>query len=91
VILEGPNDCSLMIGGGNEGRYVVTLNVNIDEEFYNAVDDSKAQDAELVVVAGGQAAEFPARNCLELSGALEAARVYFESGKMSDRIRWEKQ
>ena len=61
MILEGPNDCGLTIGGGNDGRYIVTLNVDIDEELYNAVDDSKAQDAELVVVAGGQAGEFLAR------------------------------
>lgn len=68
---------------------VITFTVNIDEELYVAVDDDKDEHSTLDVVAGGgQAADYPARNCLQLRGALEAARAFVETASRSPDIAW---
>ena len=80
----------LSIGGGNEGRYVADVAVNIDEEFYNLVDPGRREDETLRVVVGGQAGAYPARQCVDLDSVLEAGRCFAEGGKLSDSLSWKK-
>jgi hypothetical protein len=58
VSLEGPNKV-LSVAGGNDGRYVCFIALNIDEMFLNLSNPTGSQESEVEVVAGGQAGTFP--------------------------------
>jgi hypothetical protein len=90
VSLEGFDDNSLTIGGGTEGRYTVTFAVNIDQEFFGAIDERQAGDLEIDMVIGGQGTTLPLKDCVDLAAALEAARFFVENGKMAPNLQWEK-
>jgi hypothetical protein len=90
VLLDDRNGQCLMIGGGNDGRYVISFAINIDEEIYIAADGTQDRDTMLKVVCGGQSGIFSARNCMQQEAALEAAREFVETASRSSKVVWER-
>lgn len=90
VVLKGEGS-TLVVGGGNQGRYSVELCVGEDEEFHTLIDPAVAADGELEIVTGGQAGLFPKNQAVTLAAALEAARYFYTSGKPSPAVTWRRQ
>lgn len=75
------------IGGGN-GQYLVSVT---DPDITNHIavnPDTPATEEEITLVAGGQSAEWPANQVLDLEQTLEAAQTFAETGKLSERLEW---
>ena len=80
----------LTISGGNDGRYIAFISVNVDEAFYNLINPQGSTDVELRIVAGGQVGTYPSRVVVPLSDVLSAATGFYESGEVPT-LPWEKQ
>jgi hypothetical protein len=91
VYLQADGEKSLTVSGGNDGRYVAFVTVGVDDEFYNLVDLGRPEGQTLEVVAGGQTGAFPAKQCVGLETALEAARQFALDGSMAPSLAWERQ
>jgi hypothetical protein len=91
VIVPDDNKSSLMIGGGNDGIYVVVYTVGADEDFYNLTDPGKTSDRELEVIAGGQAGSRLEKYCVNFESALTAATYYVKTAERSPDLQWELQ
>jgi hypothetical protein len=48
-----------------------------------------APDAEIRLVVGRQAAEYPARQCVDLTTALRGAQIYYADGSLDPSVVWE--
>lgn len=79
----------LTVGGGDDGRYIAFLAVNEDEQFFNLVDREADGAKQYEVTTGGQAADFPARQCIDLQAARTAATYFLMSGAMNPAQSWE--
>ena len=88
VIFVSRQRRSLTVSGGNDGRYIVYLAVGDDEQFYNLVNVS-SRNHELEVVTGGQCGLYPARRCVNLVVAIQAATQFAEDGSMLKSLTWE--
>ena len=77
------------IGGGRDGKYVLYATPD-NWVFYNLVDPN-ASPGEQVLIAGGQPAEYPNRQCLGLAEVLCAAKTYSETGQLDSSLVWEEQ
>lgn len=98
VTLQAPDGSYLAIGGGNDGRYVVSATISSGtmggEEIFNLTSpyDAEQRSETLTrcwVVTGGQGADYPRRETVELERALHAARVYAERGVLDSSLPWE--
>jgi hypothetical protein len=80
----------LAIGGGTNGRYIVYVAYD-DESFRQAGTKSPPAEPTLWIVAGGQAGDYPACECLTLGEAVEAveaATVWARTGELTDALTW---
>ena len=89
VSLYGKEGAYLSIGGG-AGQYVAYASTS-DEQLWNLLSDSDDRNGIVLLNAGGQEGDFPARQVVDKLRALQAARVFFETGKLDSALRWEKQ
>ena len=89
VILFGQGR-TLIIGGGNKGRYVVVLTVGQDEAFQTLLNATPAVGDDIPVVVGGQEGLYPANQVVDLSAALQSSESFFESGEPAANMRWER-
>jgi hypothetical protein len=89
LVLPEDKSSSLLIGGGKNNIYVVTLTIGADEEFFNLFDPYKNDIKEIEVVTGGQAGLFPEKYCVDFNMALEALKFYVETGQPSPKLSWE--
>jgi hypothetical protein len=87
VTLETDSETHMSIGGG-QGKYVVYVTFD-NEMFYSLTDPSKPETDEFMVV-GGQESLYSAKSCVDLIGALQAAEIFAETGKMLESVVWEK-
>lgn len=92
IILESPDGSYLAVGGGNSGRYVISA--SICDEIYNLVSnmDDKGERSDIAtcwIVTGGQGAEYPLRETVDLETALQAAREYATHGTLDSSLVWE--
>ena len=90
VYLRGNGPQSLTVSGGNDGRYVAFVTIGVDDEFYNLVDVRRSGEL-LDVVTGGQMGKYPARECVGLETALDAACQFAIDGRMSPSLTWQRQ
>ncbi len=93
VMLEASDGSYLAIGGGSAAKYVVTGTHN-DFTFFNllASDTSEHADSaqpDIEITAGGQVAKYPARECVDLISALQAARIFATDGIFDPSLNWE--
>lgn len=78
----------LCIGGGGQGRYLVTGSIN-NEKFPTVVDTTKPPDIREQLVVGGQEGDYPGSWIVDLDTALRAAEVFFQSGDFSNDVNWQ--
>ncbi len=87
VTLGADDETYMSIGGGQSGKYVVTVTLD-NIKFYTLVDLSKSDEIQALVV-GGQESEYPAKMCVDLLRCLLAARTFTESGKLDPLLTWQ--
>jgi Immunity protein Imm1 len=87
VTLGADEETYMSIGGGQSGKYVVTVTFD-NIKFYTLVDLSKSDEIQTLVV-GGQESEYPAKMCVDLLRCLLAARTFTESGKLDSLLTWQ--
>ncbi|ANH68022.1 Imm1 family immunity protein [Mitsuaria sp. 7] len=90
ICLYGQDGIDLTIGGG-AGQYVVFAS-NADEQFWNLVNQAATDDSGVVLLnAGGQEGDFPARQVVTQPQALQAAQTFLQTGALDDSLCWERQ
>jgi hypothetical protein len=89
VTLGANDDTYMTIGGGEAGKYVVSVTFD-NISFHNLVDLSKPDATEKLVV-GGQEGIYPAKMCVDLLRCLLAARTFAESGELDRLLVWQEE
>lgn len=89
VTLETDDETHLVIGGGNENHYIVYATFD-NEEFYSLLDRARSGTDKAIVV-GGQTGIYPAKFCVELDRAIQAAKTFALTGKLEPALTWEKE
>jgi hypothetical protein len=87
LVTLGVNEDTYMSIGGGENKYIVTVTFD-NFNFYILIDSTKSEQIETLVV-GGQKANYPANQCVDLLHCLLAARTFIEVGKLDDLLTWE--
>jgi hypothetical protein len=85
--LSARNKLELTIGGG-AGKYVIYASLP-DNEFWNLLSDPAAVGT-IVLNAGGQEGDFPARRVVDQTRALQAGKVFLKEGRLDLSLPWEK-
>ena len=87
----GDSNGCMLIGGGPE-LFVVTLVVGEDEAFFNLINpECVADKKEISLVTGGQAGDFPGKNCVPMALAEQALAYYVKYGDRSPSLKWEEE
>lgn len=73
--------------GGGPDRYVVSGTLDNDQFF--TLTEPDTDDLEVEVTCGAQAGFYPSRKVVDLTLALQAARVFAESGQLDPNLAWE--
>jgi len=90
VTIQGPGEQHLAIGGG-AGRYVVYATFD-NYEFWKLLDATAVRtDSPVILNAGGQEGDYPAREIVDLIQAQTAARSFFARRELDPTLSWEKQ
>lgn len=91
---ENPADTPhMMIGGGNEGRYVVYATYDGRRLFdlHRSDAGSRTDEEDMRVVAGGQEGIYHAREVVDLATVLAAARAFALDGELAPGLNWDAQ
>ncbi len=80
----------LAIGGSAEQGLVVYIEVGQGTELWQALSPRTSSEETVIVVAGGQPGDYPARIVTTLEIALAAAIAYAGAGERSSDVRWER-
>jgi len=88
VSIHYGDEACLTIAGGS-GRYVVYACTG-DENFWNLMRPDK-EDGVVLLNAGGQEGDFPARQVVDFSQASAAGAFFFKFHQMDPSLYWEKQ
>lgn len=88
VTIERPGE-QLLAGGGGAGQYVVYATYD-NVEFWNLLS-STVDERTVLLNAGGQEGDYPARQIVDLLAAETAARAFFVEGQLESALAWEKQ
>jgi hypothetical protein len=89
---ENPADTPhMMIGGGNEGRYVVYATYDGRRLFdlLRAGAGADPDDDDMRVVVGGQEGIYHAREVVDLAAVLLAARAFTLDGELASGLNWD--
>ena len=89
VTLGADDDTYMTIGGGESGKYVVSVTFD-NISFHNLVDLSKSDTTEKLVV-GGQEGIYSAKMCVDLLRSLLAARTFADSGELDRLLVWQEE
>ncbi len=87
VTLGAEDDTYMSIGGGESGKYVVTVtfdNIN----FQNLIDSTKPDKLEKLVV-GGQEGTYQNQMCVDLNTVLLVAKTFAELGELEQSVFWQ--
>ena len=76
------------IGGGGPNRLYV-VQATLDGEHYKVATRDVSPSGAVMVTAGGQEGDYPARRCVDLETALRAARTFASTGELDPAITWE--
>ena len=88
IVRFGFNEDSYMtVAGGSDGCYLVFVTTD-GSSFSHLVDVSKSNEPVLLDI-GGQPGEYPLKRCVSLDVARDAAKVYFECGRLKSDCTWE--
>ena len=87
VILGADNGAFLGVGGGNNGRYVVSVTLD-NGIIYTVIQQGDYAESEVSFNSGGQTANYPAEECVNLESALHAARAFSMDGSLQPTLQW---
>jgi hypothetical protein len=79
----------LAVGGSASQGLVVYVDVGESTEFWQALSPSTSSEDPVIVLAGGQPGEYPARIVVTLEVALTVAVAYAASGERASGATWE--
>ena len=82
------NGRQLTFGGGN-GKYVVYASMS-EDEFWNLISDAEENQV-IILNAGGQEGDFPARQIVDEERARRAGIAFMRDGELDESLRWERQ
>jgi len=89
VTVEAPDKGgSLAIGVGRDMSVLNYVPGSGDPPYLSSIGDLTGEGA-IVFQFMGQWSEFPIRHAISLDSAREAVKHFFETGRLSDEIRWE--
>jgi hypothetical protein len=89
---ENPADTPhMMIGGGNEGRYIAYATYDGRRLFdlHRSGAGSPTDDEDMRVVVGGQEGIYYAREVVDLATVLVAARAFALDGELAPELNWD--
>jgi hypothetical protein len=89
ISLYGQDGTFLAIGGGS-GQYVVYASI-CNEQLWNLLSDKDVGKDIILLNAGGQEGDFPARQVVNKLQALQAAHTFALTGQLDSNLLWEKQ
>jgi hypothetical protein len=87
VILAADNGAFLGVGGGNDGNYVVSVTLD-NGMIYTVIQQGDYAESEVLLNTGGQAANYPAEECVDLETALHAAKAFSIDGSLQPSLQW---
>lgn len=85
---DGNEDDYLCIGGGNGCWYNVYISLNDNEEIYIMISPENSSEKLIKLVTGGQEGDFKEKMCVTIEMAIEAARTFYNEGKMNIEYTW---
>ena len=85
--LYAKNKTHLTVGGGGNGQYFVY--VSSYNQFCNLLS-SAANDDFIVIHAGGEPRQFPARQVVDRNQVKQAVQFFLRTGGLVPRSQWEK-
>jgi Immunity protein Imm1 len=88
LVLEGRDDTVMIIGGGDKQQFVVSIAVNVDEQFFELLRSQAVVAPPVELVTGGQAGRFDAEQVVDLATATQAAVAFARDGKPDPALRW---
>jgi hypothetical protein len=86
VSLLGKGEAHLVVGGGSLGRY--TVYATFDNDNFLSLSSSDGNSPPVRLNVGGQEGDYPSKIVVELSAALAAAKIFFESGQLAATQQW---
>lgn len=78
----------LLVGGGNNGRYLVNYVADTETQENYVLIDPSLEGADVELCAGGQTAPYPSNWCISLSLALAACNHFINTGGMAPHLHW---
>jgi hypothetical protein len=89
VVLKGPGDHHLAVGGGGEGKFIVYMTSD-NESFLTAINPAMQDASETILLcAGGQEGDFPVRQVIGVAESLAAARSFAVTGSPAESVTWQ--
>lgn len=85
VVLSGPGEAHMGIGGGKENHYVVYATFD-NESFFDLVGDRS--NATITMVCGGQEVSYDVEECADLEQTLKAAQAFATEGVVEKEHGW---
>lgn len=79
------------IACGGSARTGLVVYVTFDNATFWQLVNPQGEKSDVMVVAGGQVGNYPARNVVHLEAAMRAATKFFEIGELAYDEVWEKQ
>jgi hypothetical protein len=86
ILLE-QNTSSLSVSGGNFGLYIINY-YDSNDNSYLLKNDIK-EDGEVMLVCGGQSAEFELKYCFKIGVVLNLLKDYFYEKDILSTYNWE--
>jgi hypothetical protein len=79
-------DQSITIGGGTDGKYVVSA--TFDNRRFFTVINPDAKPGRIAMPAGGQLSEFDATQCVDRPAMMQAVRTFVTTGELDKALKW---
>lgn len=79
------------IACGGSARSGLVVYVTFDNETFWQLVDPCSPQSKVMVFAGGQAGDYPARHVVSIEAAIRAATTFFEAGGLTPDQIWDKQ
>ena len=87
VILRRDDDNYMVVGGGANGKYVVTAVLR--SKNYAMANKFDVVKAPIELTVGGKKKNYPSKRCLNLEMVLEAAKHFADRGALAQTFNWE--
>ncbi len=93
LVLEGPAETAMIIGGGPE-MFVATVVMDTDAEIHELMrDNSRDGESEppVELVTGGQSGLFAAEHVVDIATLIAAATAFASVGRPAAALRWRRE